>query len=85
MFTSETFMARSQVFRKFLLTKAMSIWLRVRYFVTHYRAMTIYRDVGFNGPFMMDHTPRLPQKEAGWAGKAYAIGYIRGLIQSVYA
>jgi len=52
--------------------------------VDMYQAMTIYRDVGFNGPFMMDHTPRLAQTEAGWAGRAYAVGYIRGLIQSVY-
>jgi mannonate dehydratase len=48
------------------------------------RAMEIYRDNGFNGPYMMDHTPTFPQKEAGWAGKAYAIGYIRALIQMVY-
>ncbi|MBI1925358.1 mannonate dehydratase, partial [Candidatus Poribacteria bacterium] len=46
--------------------------------------MTIYRDAGFNGPFMMDHTPHLTQTQAGWAGRAYAVGYIRGLIQSVY-
>jgi mannonate dehydratase len=52
--------------------------------VDMYRAMTIYRDAGFNGPFMMDHTPRLAQGQAGWAGQAYAVGYIRGLIQSVY-
>ena len=48
------------------------------------RAMEIYRDAGFNGPFMMDHTPRLPQTQAGWAGRAYAVGYIRALIQAVY-
>jgi mannonate dehydratase len=48
------------------------------------RAMEIYRDNGFNGPYMMDHTPSFPQKEAGWAGKAYAIGYIRALIEVVY-
>ena len=52
--------------------------------VDMYRAMEIYRDVGFNGPFMMDHTPRLAQTPADWAGRAYAVGYIRGLIQSVY-
>ena len=52
--------------------------------VDMYRAMQIYRDAGFNGPFMMDHTPRLPQTQAGWAGRGYAVGYIRGLIQSVY-
>jgi len=49
------------------------------------RAMELYRDNGFNGAFMMDHTPSFPQKQAGWAGKAYAIGYIRALIQTVYA
>jgi mannonate dehydratase len=48
------------------------------------RAMEIYRDNGFNGPYMMDHTPHFPQKDAGLAGKAYAIGYIRALIQTVY-
>ena len=49
-----------------------------------HHAMKIYRDVGFNGPFMMDHTPQFAQQQAGWAGRAYAVGYIRGLIQSVY-
>ena len=49
-----------------------------------HHAMKIYRDVGFNGPFMMDHTPQFAQQQASWAGRAYAVGYIRGLIQSVY-
>ena len=49
-----------------------------------YNAMRVYRDVGFTGPFMMDHTPLFAQSQAGWAGRAYAVGYIRGLIQSVY-
>jgi mannonate dehydratase len=49
-----------------------------------HRAMAIYRDAGFNGPFMMDHTPGFPQTDAGKAGQAYAVGYIRGVIQSVY-
>ena len=53
------------------------------------RAMGIYRDNGFRGPYMMDHTPTLaitqPRDErADWIGKAYAIGYIRALIQTVY-
>lgn len=48
-------------------------------------AMEAYRDVGFTGPFMMDHTPEFPQSWAGWwAGRAYAVGYIRALIQAVY-
>ena len=49
-----------------------------------HRAMETYKAVGFEGPFMMDHTPQLIQKQAGWAGQAFAVGYIRGLIQSVY-
>ncbi len=48
------------------------------------RAMEVYKDNGFNGPYGMDHTPTFPQKRAGWAGKAYANGYIRALIQTVY-
>lgn len=48
------------------------------------RAMEIYRDNGFNGPYMMDHTPRFPHEKSEWLGKAYAVGYIRALIQTVY-
>ena len=48
------------------------------------RAMAIYRDNGFNGPYMMDHTPHFPHQQSEWLGKAYAIGYIRALIQAVY-
>ena len=48
------------------------------------RAMEVYKDNGFNGPYGMDHTPTFPQERAGWAGKAYANGYIRALIQTVY-
>jgi mannonate dehydratase len=48
------------------------------------RAMQTYRDVGFNGPFMMDHTPGLPPPAGQWTGHAYANGYIRALIQAVY-
>jgi mannonate dehydratase len=48
------------------------------------RAMEIYRDNGFNGPFMMDHTPKFPVERSEWLGKAYANGYIRALIKTVY-
>ena len=53
------------------------------------RAMEIYRDNGFNGPYMMDHTPTFSpaatrNSRSEWLGKAYAIGYIRALIQTVY-
>ena len=50
-----------------------------------YRAMKTYREVGFEGPFMMDHTPRFPNNETTlWAGRAFAVGYIRAMVQSVY-
>ena len=48
------------------------------------RAMETYRDNGYSGPFGMDHTPGFPQSMAGPAGKAYANGYIRAMIQAVY-
>jgi mannonate dehydratase len=48
-------------------------------------AMQAYKEVGFEGPFMMDHTPRFPTAEAtAWAGRAFAVGYMRALIQAVY-
>ncbi len=49
------------------------------------RAMEIYRDNGFHGPYMMDHTPRFAHAaHTQLHGKAYAIGYIRALIDDVY-
>ena len=48
------------------------------------RAMETYRDNGFNGPFMMDHTPRFAHNHHDMVGKAFAIGYIRRLIEEVY-
>ena len=50
--------------------------------VDMYRAMQAYRDVGFKGPFSLDHSPMFPGAEI--ANQAFAIGYLRGLIQAVY-
>ncbi len=49
-----------------------------------HRAMQTYKEIGFNGPFMMDHTPVLPQGFDSWHGHAYANGYIKALLQIVY-
>ena len=49
-----------------------------------HRAMQTYRDNGFYGPFMMDHTPHMPEGFDNWHGHAYANGYIKALIQVVY-
>jgi D-mannonate dehydratase len=47
-----------------------------------HKAMVAYKDAGFRGPFMMDHTPNVTGA-AGKEGMAYAIGYIRALVQVV--
>jgi mannonate dehydratase len=47
-------------------------------------AMRVYKEVGYDGPFMMDHTPGIPHPSAPWSGHAYANAYIRALIQMVY-
>jgi len=52
--------------------------------VNMFRAMQTYREVGFQGPFMMDHTPHLPHGKAPRAGLAFAVGYIRAMIQAVF-
>ncbi len=48
------------------------------------RAMETYREAGFQGPFMMDHTPNIPGDSEIRAGRAYANGYIKALLQAVY-
>ncbi len=48
------------------------------------RAMEVYRDNGFDGPYMMDHTPAFGGGYGALHGKAYAIGYIRALVEVVY-
>jgi mannonate dehydratase len=50
--------------------------------VDMYRAMQAYRDVGFKGPFSLDHSPAFPGAQI--ANQAFVIGYLRALIQSVY-
>jgi mannonate dehydratase len=48
------------------------------------QAMRTYKEVGFEGPFMMDHTPSIPGDDKGRAGHALAAGYMRAMIQTVY-
>ena len=48
------------------------------------RAMEVYRDNGFEGPYMVDHTPAIGAGFGALHGKAYAIGYIRALVEVVY-
>ena len=52
--------------------------------VDMFEAMQTYKEVGFDGPFMMDHTPRIPGDRNSREGHAFAVGYIRSMIQAVY-
>ena len=49
-----------------------------------YEAMQVYREVGFAGPFMLDHIPGIPHQNTHWAARGFAIGYIRAILQAVY-
>jgi len=46
------------------------------------RAMEAYRDVGFKGPFSLDHSPMFAGSEV--ANQAFVVGYMRALMQTVY-
>jgi mannonate dehydratase len=48
------------------------------------RAMQAYKEVGYDGPIMLDHTPGIPNDPQARAGHAFANGYIKALIQAVY-
>jgi mannonate dehydratase len=57
------------------------------------RALAAYEDVGFDGLIRPDHVPKLPEESdpegamAGYtnAGRLYAVGYMRGLLERVRA
>lgn len=44
-------------------------------------AMKTYKEAGFYGPFLVDHVPSI---DLYLASRAYAIGYIRAMVQAVY-
>ena len=47
-------------------------------------AMKAYKEVGFDGPMIVDHTPRMiDDTDWGHRDRAYAIGYIKALIKAV--
>jgi mannonate dehydratase len=52
--------------------------------------MKAYKDIGFSGVLRPDHVPTMEgdsNKDAGYSaiGRLFAIGYIKGLRQAVYA
>jgi mannonate dehydratase len=50
------------------------------------QAMKTYRGVGYTGPFVSDHTPRMEGDTAwGHRGRTFSHGYMRALVQAVNA
>lgn len=47
------------------------------------RALKVYRDNGYTGLFMPDHTPTLDCQNTSETGMAYAVGYIRGILKAL--
>tara|TARA_B100001750_G_scaffold39259_1_gene28469 strand:+ start:123 stop:1091 length:969 start_codon:yes stop_codon:yes gene_type:complete len=53
-------------------------------YVDMYKAMKIYKEVGFNSFFIDDHVPKtFNDTQWGHRGRAFANGYIQGLIEAV--
>ena len=51
-----------------------------------FEAMKTYKEVGFDGPMIVDHTPRIVGDTPwGHRSRAYAMGYIKALINVVNA
>ena len=46
------------------------------------RALSLYRKYGFSGTVIPDHTPQVAAAMPWESGMAYALGYIRGVLQS---
>ncbi len=53
--------------------------------VNMYRAMKVYKEVGYTGMFMPDHVPSHPDDPRSLQAFAFAFGYIKALLQAVNA
>jgi mannonate dehydratase len=53
--------------------------------VDMYRAMKVYKEVGYSGMFMPDHVPSHPDDPRGLQAFAFAFGYIKALLGAVNA
>ncbi len=49
-------------------------------------AMKTYKEIGYTGPFVSDHTPRV-EGDTGWGhiGRSFSHGYMRALVHAVNA
>lgn len=52
-------------------------------YVDMFRALRTYRDNGFDGMLMPDHTPQMTCDASWHAGMAYALGYMKAAIRAV--
>jgi len=50
-----------------------------------YRVMKVFVEIGYNGTMILDHSPRFAGDFAKGGGTAYAIGYMRALIERAEA
>jgi len=53
--------------------------------VDMYKAVKVLKDVGYSGMVMPDHVPTYPDDPEQLQGFAFGFGYIKALIQAVYA
>jgi mannonate dehydratase len=51
-----------------------------------FQAMRTFREVGYDGPFVSDHTPKV-EGDTSWGhiGRSFSLGYMRALVQAVNA
>ena len=50
-----------------------------------YQVMKIFVEIGYDGTMILDHTPQFSGEYALGGGTAYAIGYMRALIERAEA
>ena len=50
-----------------------------------YRVMKLFVEIGYSGTMILDHSPRFAGDYAKGSGTAYAIGYMRALIERAEA
>jgi mannonate dehydratase len=50
-----------------------------------YQVMKVFVEIGYNGTVILDHSPRFAGDYAKGGGTAYAIGYMRALIERAEA
>ena len=49
------------------------------------KAMRTYKEVGYDGPFIDDHVPVMVGGDRQYPSHAFAMGYMRGLVQAANA